>query len=391
MSMNSTDHNLRSAAEALRDGDARRARELFLHVVATGSDKNAALLGLAQACRSLGDEAGKIAAIDQLLLAEPRNLRALLLKADHLAAMGDERSAASYYRIALKTAPPQDQVPQDLVAELRKAREICDRYAAQYQAHLIGQMRAKGFDPATSSQRFAQSLDIVLGTKRIYVQEPRYYYFPALPQIQFYDRGGFAWLDAIESATADIRDELEEIMAEPGAFAPYVQGHANRPRKEEAGMLNNPAWSAFYLWKNGEVVAENAARFPKTMRALRDVPLARVPNRSPSILFSLLRPGAHIPPHNGLVNTRLICHLPLIVPGECRFRVGNEVRQWEAGRAWLFDDTIEHEAWNDSDRTRVILLFDVWRPELADEERALVVSLFEAIDAYSGRKPDWEI
>ena len=337
------------------------------------------------------DEAGKIAAIDQLLQAEPRNLRALILKADHLAATGDERSAASYYRLAIKTAPPLDQVPHDLVAELRKAREICDRYAGQYQSHLVGQMRAKGFDPATSSQRFAQSLDIVLGKKRIYVQEPRYYYFPALPQIQFYERGDFAWLDAVESAAADIQRELGEIMTEPHAFAPYVQGHANRPRKEGAGMLNNPAWSAFYLWKNGEVVAENATRFPKTMQALRDVPLARVPNRSPSILFSLLQPGAHIPQHNGLVNTRLICHLPLIVPGQCKFRVGNEVREWEAGRAWLFDDTIEHEAWNDSDRTRVILLFDVWRPELSEEERALVVSLFEAIDAYSGRKPDWEI
>ena len=114
-------------------------------------------------------------------------------------------------------------------------------------------------------------------------------------------------------------------------------------------MLNNPAWSAFYLWKNGEVVPENAARCPRTMQALQDVPLARVPNRSPSILFSLLQPGAHIPPHNGLVNTRLICHLPLLVPGQCTFRVGNEMRDWQKGNAWLFDDTIEHEAWNRSD------------------------------------------
>ena len=156
-------------------------------------------------------------------------------------------------------------------------------------------------------------------------------------------------------------------------------------------MLNNPAWSAHYLWKNGEVVAENAARFPKTMHALRNAPLSYVPNRSPSILFSLLRPGAHIPPHNGLINTRLICHLPVIVPGKCRFRVGNETRDWVEGKGWAFDDTIEHEAWNGSDRTRVILLFDVWRPELTDEERKLVVSLFETIDAHSGKKPDWEI
>jgi aspartyl/asparaginyl beta-hydroxylase (cupin superfamily) len=180
-------------------------------------------------------------------------------------------------------------------------------------------------------------------------------------------------------------------MREPEAFTPYVTGHANRPRSDQMGLLNNPAWSAFYLWKNGDVVPENAARCPKTLHALRNAPLAQVRYRSPSILFSLLKPGAHIPPHNGLINTRLVCHLPVIVPGRCRFRVGNEERDWTEGKAWAFDDTIEHEAWNRSDRTRVILLFDVWRPELSDEERSLVIALFEAIDAHSGKKPEWEI
>ena len=126
------------------------------------------------------------------------------------------------------------------------------------------------------------------------------------------------------------------------------------------------------------------------MRALRNAPLARVPNRSPVVLFSLLKPGTHIPPHNGLVNTRLICHLPLVVPAGCRFRVGNETREWVEGQAWAFDDSIDHEAWNDSDQTRVILLFDVWRPELTLVERELVTELFAAIDAYTGTKPDWE-
>jgi Aspartyl/Asparaginyl beta-hydroxylase len=333
----------------------------------------------------------KIAAIDRLLAAEPQNLRALLMKADHLAANGDLRSASSFYLAALRFAPAQGRLPPDLIAELKRAKETCDRYALQYQTYLQEALAAKGFDPDMSSRRFGQSLDIVLGRKRIYLQEPKYYYFPGLPQIQFYDREDFAWLDEIERATDDVRAELLEVLQDPGAFAPYVQGHANRPRSDQAGMLNNSAWSAFYLWKNGEPVAQNVARCPKTMAALANAPLTHVPRRSPSILFSLLKPGAHIPPHNGLVNTRLICHLPLIVPDKCRFRVGNEMREWQEGRAWLFDDTIEHEAWNDSDQTRVILLFDVWRPELTDEERSLVTSLFEAIDAHSGNKVEWTI
>lgn len=391
MSTNVADGDLLAAAEALRRGDARHARELYSRMIAAGRSNAPALLGMAHACRALNDDAGKIGALDQLLAVEPRNIRALILKADHLAALANMRSATSYYLAAIKAAPPQEQLSADLAAELRRAREVCERYSMHYRSYIVDQLAAKGFDPATASPRFAQSMDIMLGGKRIYLQQPRYYYFPGLPQIQFYERKDFPWLDAIERATDEIRAELLDVLQDPAAFTPYVQGAANRPHKEQAGMLNNPAWSAFYLWKNGEVVTENAVRCPKTMQALRDAPLAHVPNRSPSILFSLLRPGARIPPHNGFVNTRLICHLPLIVPGKCRFRVGNDVRQWQTGKAWLFDDTIEHEAGNDSDQTRVILLFDVWRPELSEEERGLVTSLFEAIDAHDGKKPEWSI
>jgi aspartyl/asparaginyl beta-hydroxylase (cupin superfamily) len=156
-------------------------------------------------------------------------------------------------------------------------------------------------------------------------------------------------------------------------------------------MTDNPDWGAFYFWKDGEIVPENAARCPRIMKVMEEVPLARVKSRSPSVLFSLLRPGARIPPHSGLVNTRLICHLPLIVPPDCGLRVGNDTRTPVEGKAWVFDDTMEHEAWNRSDRTRVILLFETWRPELTLEERGLVAAMFEAIDTYSGEKPAWSI
>jgi aspartyl/asparaginyl beta-hydroxylase (cupin superfamily) len=389
--MSTAENDLRAALNSLRKGDAGAARELFGRALAAGSADPMALVGMAHACRATGDAQGASAAVDRLLAADPRNLRGLILKGDLLAEAGEARSASSYYVAAVRSAPPLEQLPADLAADVRRAAATCERYATQYQTYILDQMAAKGFDAQRSSRRFAQSLDIILGKKRIYLQEPKYYYFPGLPQIQFYERDAFPWLAELEAATDDIRAELLGVMNEPDAFAPYVQGRSNRPRKEEAGMLNNPAWSAFYLWKDGAPVPENEARCPRTMEALRSAPLARVPNRSPSILFSLLKPGAHIPPHNGLVNTRLVCHLPLIAPGGCRFRVGNEERDWVHGRAWLFDDTIEHEAWNRSDETRVILLFDVWRPELTAEEHQLVISLFEAIDAHDGKKPNWSI
>ena len=192
-------------------------------------------------------------------------------------------------------------------------------------------------------------------------------------------------MDEVEAATDAIRAELAELMKDGSGFRPYVEGDPRRPRKDPSGMTDNADWSAFYLWKNGRPVTENLARCPRTTAALARVPFSVVANRSPEVHFSLLRPGARIPPHSGLFNTRLICHLPLIVPPGCGFRVGNDTRTPVEGRAWAFDDTIEHEAWNLGDRARVILLFEIWRPELTDAERRLVCAMFEAIDAYNGQ------
>ena len=380
-----------SGADALRRGDARTARETFERIVAAGAADVSVCLGLTYACQRLNDKAAAMAAVDRALALEPRNLRALILKADQLAALGDERAASSFYQFAIRIAPPPNEMPAALRDELTRAQAACDRYAGRFETFLDDRLLRGGQAEGRAATRFRHSLDILLGKKKIYFQQPHTYFFPELPQIQFYDRDGFAWLDHVEAKTAEVRAELLEVMKQDSAFKPYIQGDPHRPRKEQSGMTDNPDWSAFYLWKDGELVAENAARCPRTMKLMEDVPLCRVPNRSPSVLFSLLRPGARIPPHSGLVNTRLICHLPLIVPEGCGFRVGNDTRTPVEGKACVFDDTMEHEAWNGSERTRVVLLFEIWRPELSEEERGLVAAMFESIDAYSGQKPAWSI
>jgi aspartyl/asparaginyl beta-hydroxylase (cupin superfamily) len=220
---------------------------------------------------------------------------------------------------------------------------MCDRYAGEFEAFLRDRLVGQGLVEGRSAARFSHSLDILLGRKRIYFQQPRTYFFPELPQIQFYDRNDFPWLDKVEAATADIRAELLEVLEEESAFRPYIQSDPRRPRKEQDGMTDNPDWGAFYFWKDGEIVPENAARCPRTMEVMAEVPLSRVKNRSPSVLFSLLRPGTRIPPHSGLVNTRLICHLPLIVPPDCGFRVGNDApRRPKAGVGVRRHDRAKH-------------------------------------------------
>ena len=101
------------------------------------------------------------------------------------------------------------------------------------------------------------------------------------------------------------------------------------------------------------------------------------PGYAPTVLFSILSPKTHIPPHSSVTNARLVVHLPLIAPENCRFRVGNETRDWHYGKAWVFDDTIEHEAWNDSDHLRVIMMIDIWNPYLTAAERDLVSVLLK--------------
>jgi aspartyl/asparaginyl beta-hydroxylase (cupin superfamily) len=95
-------------------------------------------------------------------------------------------------------------------------------------------------------------------------------------------------------------------------------------------------------------------------------------------MFSLLAPDTAIPPHCGVNNARLVCHLPLIVPDGCWFRVGGETRHWRPGEAFVFDDTVEHEALNPTDQLRVVFIFDVWHPDLSPVERAAVTALIEA-------------
>jgi aspartyl/asparaginyl beta-hydroxylase (cupin superfamily) len=382
---------VRIGFEALHAGDARKAREAFEQVVVAGRADAAVHAALGYACVRMNDKPAALQAAENALALEPRNLRALLIKADHFAETGDARAAASFYGFALKIAPPPGQLPPDLRNDLVRAQDTCARYAGEFESFVRSRLVEHGLDNGRGNARFRHSIDILVGKKQVYFQQPQMFFFPELPQIQFYDREAFPWLDNVEAATDAIRSELLEVMKQDSAFTPYVEHNPARPRKEDAAMTGNPDWSAFYLIKFGEVQAENAARCPRTMRVMADVPLNRVRNRAPSVLFSLLRPGARIPPHSGLDNTRLICHLPLLVPPGCALRVGNDTRVPVEGKAWVFDDTIEHEAWNRSDRTRVILLFETWRPELTEEERSLVGALFNAIDDYSGQKLPWSV
>jgi len=312
-----------------------------------------------------------------------REIGELLARGRGYAGAGDSRAAASFFAAALRAAAGGGGLTAPLVAALRDAEAYVRRAAADYQAHL-----ERAVAGAQAGPRLDEALAIMLGRKPLhlprvaYPQRPSVFHFPGLPPRPFYEREAFDWAPALEAETPAIRDELRALLAEGADFRPYVEGAKDRPHRDFHGLQGDPNWTAFYLWKDGAPVKENAARCPRTVAAMRQVPLSAIGSRTPSVFFSLLRPGARIPPHHGMLNTRLICHLPLIVPPGGWLRVGSETRAWQEGRLLIFDDSVEHEALNPAETLRVVLIFDIWRPELTEPERRGVSAIFEAIDAY---------
>ena len=210
-------------------------------------------------------------------------------------------------------------------------------------------------------------------------------HFPKLPALEFFPREHFPWLGAIEACATDVRREFERVFSEDqDRLEPYIAYPEGVPLDQWQELNRSRRWSAFFLWRDGKRIEANTARCPRTVELLAAVPMHDVPRHAPTAFFSILDAHTHIPAHTGVTNTRVIVHLPLVLPGQCRFRVGSETREWRAGEAWVFDDSIEHEAWNDSDQPRAILIFDVWNPFLSEAERALIRTTMPAIADYYG-------
>jgi beta-hydroxylase len=160
----------------------------------------------------------------------------------------------------------------------------------------------------------------------------------------FYDTSAFPFVQELERNWHAIRAELDRL--EPAAFRQW-------PERE---LYQDDAWKVFGLRLLGKDVGRNATRFPRTAEILRQVPGLMTAG------FSALEPGGHILPHVGYTPKVLRCHLGLVVPKDCTLRVGSETRAWQEGRCLIFDDTLEHEAWNRGSSTRIVLLLDFRKP-----------------------------
>jgi aspartyl/asparaginyl beta-hydroxylase (cupin superfamily) len=248
---------------------------------------------------------------------------------------------------------------------------------------------ARARHPGERLERFDACFDALVGKRRVYAPQPTFMLFPRLPAIEFLERERFEWLEALEAASGEIRAEaLAALEAAREDFVPYISKPPGSPVDQWQELNNSRRWSTYFLWKNGRRLEEHLARCPKTAAALERLPLCEIPGHAPTAFFSVLAPKTRIPGHTGVTNTRFIAHLALVVPPRCGFRVGAETREWREGRAWVFDDTFEHEAWNESAEPRIVLIFDVWNCFLTPAERDLVSVVTAGVQEYGeGESP----
>ncbi|OXE36719.1 MAG: aspartyl beta-hydroxylase [Phenylobacterium zucineum] len=367
---------------AARDPD--RALDILKRALQLDPKNLGAWLNYAGLLRRSGQADAALDAVNHALDVEPRSFHGLLMKGSILEAQGDLPNAGRSYAVALVFAPPQAELDAPTRTALARAQAVYDKYIDDFTSAMWETVEAKS--PAVSRQerkRFDHFVHVITGKAKVYQSHPTDFHFPGLPSIEFYDDNLFPWMPEIEARFEDILDELHQELARGlEAFSPYVQLPLGVPVDQWADLNHSQTWTTLPLKARGKVIAENAPRFPKTLAALDILPQPVVPNRSPVAVLSALKPHTRIPPHHGVSNTRLVFHLPLIVPDHCGFRVGSETRPWVPGKAWVFDDTIEHEAWNNSDDLRVILLTDVRNPYVTPYEHDLYAEVLAAIDEF---------
>jgi len=374
------------AMAALRVGDAPAA--ILAAREAANADPGALSLwiNLALACRMGGDAAGEREALERALDLDRLDFTAQLRMAQLLQREGEETKALIAWNGVRQLAQQFPGLPDAVLAELAAGETFCAGLRARLAAATRAAVAGAGDTlDETERRRIGAFTGIALGERRLYVNECAGLHYPFLPSDEFFDSRHFPWFETLEAAAGVIRGELEALLAEPGeAIRPYVRMEPGSPDNKWTPLDGSLDWSACFLWEYGVPNAAVIDRCPETARVLESLPLARIPGRAPNAFFSMLRPHSRIPAHTGVTNTRAIVHLALDVPPGCGFRVGGETREWMEGKAFAFDDTIEHEAWNDSDARRAVLVIDAWNPHLSEAECRAITAYFKATDAALG-------
>ena len=365
-------HGLIGAAAFAR-GDFVGAAEAFAARAALDPRPEAAF-DHARAVQAGGDEAGALALMLPLLRRERPNARWFLFAGLALRRLGREADALAVWSLgdrldpALRAAWSMRGVAGDVARASREADAALRGALSD-----LHREAARGV-PRIEAAVWRQTHDGPLPP--VGAARPHLFHVPGLPDRAWFD--ALDWAPALEAKAGAIRAEVAAARGR-AAHRPYVHGGARGP--SWAALRGTDAWSSVHLYQDG--AAREAERFPVTVAALADLPVVRLGGVPIEVFLSVLAPGTRIPPHHGVSNARLTVHLPLVVPdGEAGIRVGEGTRRWREGYVLAFDDSVEHEAWNETNAERVVLIFEAWRPELSRAERDAVTRSYAARTAW---------
>ena len=361
-----------------------KAAEYFLEAIQADPSASVLRINLATAYRGLGDDPRERDALMAVLELDQANLTANLRLAELHERLGEKGDAMRRWTAVMGIAQSVPDPTPEVAELIATAQSHLMRHSAA-----LGDILSNGLSDvrervvAGDARRFDVCMDAALGKRRIYANDCAGLHFPFLPPDEFFQRDHFPWLKDIEAKTDAIAAEFRALWHKPDDFVPYVAMEDGTPENKWSKLDHSLDWSTFFLWRHGVRDDAACARCPETAKAVESLPICHIPGRSPTVFFSVLRPKTRLPAHTGVTNVRSIVHVPLIIPDGCGFRVGGETRPWQVGTAFAFDDTIEHEAWNDSDEPRAVLIFDVWNPHLTAQEHVLLQRFFEVSNASS--------
>jgi aspartate beta-hydroxylase len=375
--------------DALDRGDTQRAIEHLSAATSRNPSEPTLWMNLATAHRAAGSDRDEQEALEGALAVDQLHLMARLRLAELHERRGEVGAATDHWSVFLGICSGIASHTAELRERVQHARSYVEAQR-QLLAASLNDGLAKALEGASERdrRRAKAAADLMTGQRRLYTNACHGFHYPFLPADEFFDRNHFHWLEQLEEASPVIRDELKAILASPDpGLSPYIDMPPGTPDNLWRELDKSPNWSALHLWRDGERIDAVCDRAPKTAALTETLPLARIPGRAPAVFFSILKAGKRIPPHSGVTNIRSIVHLGLIVPQGCGFRVGGEVRQWREGKAFVFDDTIEHEAWNESGEDRAVLILDCWNPHLSEAERAMILKMFAISEAQRPDKP----
>jgi aspartyl/asparaginyl beta-hydroxylase (cupin superfamily) len=365
-------------------GAHQQAQAMFERATKADPKHPALWANLASSLRSLGRRAEELDALDKALALEPRHLSALLQKGAIYEERGEKRAAARMYQNMLACLPPGGAVPPVIQEAVSHAKQLVEADQAELIRELEGPLaQTRERHGGRPQRRVDLCLETLMGKRHPYYSQPTWMYMPELPAIEFFERSEFPWLDAFEAQTEAIRKELLQVLvADREGLQPYIDFPTHMPLDQFRELNRSRRWSAYFLWNQATEVPGHMARCPTTVQLLSLAPRCFIEGRAPTAFFSILDANTRIPAHVGVTNTRCTVHVPLVVPPDCGFRVGSTTREWVPGQAWVFDDTINHEAWNQSDTPRAILIFDIWNPLLTAAERDMIATATEIYAKY---------